>query len=665
MNTTADAVLHMLQSFSLKSEGPGKYRCNSPLRPGANSHSFCIKIDDGEHGTWIDQVSGESGSLYDLATQLGIPLPSAKAASATTSKRGYSGLADYAQAHGASEGAYRAWKWEETTKDGRRALKFETLHGDRWRFIDGAKPPFTNVLGYKPCWYGLAEAVALAQITSQPLVLTNGEASVVAAQSYGIPACSITNSGERELPAPLLQQLQGAYTGPILIALDCDDKGRKAAPKLAAQVGGQVVDLQGADGFDLADFCKLWQGGAMAELVGRAQPAFAAPTPAPPYTVSGRIMTALAKLGYSFRLNVLSDDIEVNGQLMTRVMASQIRTAIRDMNVTPLDALEDVIITAAAQNAYHPIQEYLGSLTWDGTPRISQIAALFACTDSPMTYGDGTTRPLFDLYLHRWLIGAVARVYEQGQNLMLVLCGAQGAGKSAFVRWLCSKLLHYYAEAPLVPGERLSDLRVIATFIWEVAELDATTRKSDISSLKAFITRQQVTARKFNEKYDIHKPALASFFGTVNEGSAGFLADETGNRRFMVATITGLDWSYTQFDVDQVWAEAVARYRHGEPWTLSPEESAYQHEVNQAHELADPIDGWLERHFYFDVVGDTVGMTTADIIDHLRSRDVPVNADRTWETRIGAALRKRGIMKKQIRTGLQRDRRYFGLVARP
>ena len=83
------------------------------------------------------------------------------------------------------------------------------------------------------------------------------------------------------------------------------------------------------------------------------------------------------------------------------------------------------------------------------------------------------------------------------------------------------------------------------------------------------------------------------------------------------------------------------------------------------HEVGDPLDGWLEKHFFFyDPAHDISGMTTADIIDVLRERDVPVNADRAWETRIGAALRKRQCLKKQVRTGTQMTRRWYGVMRR-
>lgn len=48
--TTAEKVLAALEAYGLKKEGQNRYRCNSPLRPGSNSHAFTVTIDDGEHG---------------------------------------------------------------------------------------------------------------------------------------------------------------------------------------------------------------------------------------------------------------------------------------------------------------------------------------------------------------------------------------------------------------------------------------------------------------------------------------------------------------------------------------------------------------------------------------------------------------------------------------
>jgi hypothetical protein len=271
MTTTAETVLAALHRFTLRAEGNGRYRCNSPLRPGSNSHGFTLKIDpDGEHGTWHDHVSGESGSLYQLATLLGIELPQTKPD--THQKRTYHNLDEYAAEHGVPSDVFRAAGWKETRYAGQPALAFETPAGMRYRFLTGTESVYRSQSGYQRCWYGLARAVKLATDTHSPLVICNGERSVVVAQYYGIPATCITAGEKAEMPASLLNELRAAWNGAILLALDCDTTGRKVSMGLSKQLTAagydvQAKDLNGGKGFDLADFAHLHRDvGSMAAL---------------------------------------------------------------------------------------------------------------------------------------------------------------------------------------------------------------------------------------------------------------------------------------------------------------------------------------------------------------------------------------------------------------
>lgn len=276
--TTGDRVISALAQHHLKSHGPGKWRSNSPFRDGSNSHALSVIVKpDGEHGAWIDHVSGESGSLYELAARLGVDTPAAQADSKDkgSSKRAYGGLEDYATEHGVTADVFTSAGWKETTRDGRPALEFMTATGRRWRFLDGNKPPYKSDLGYTSCWYGLQRATQIQAERGGSLVLCNGEASTVVAQHYGVAACAITNSGERPLSPELLEQLRSTYQGAIVVALDNDRKGKESAPRLAQQLAragfnATVVDLGGTNGFDLADFCHLYEEQAAAELDCRA-----------------------------------------------------------------------------------------------------------------------------------------------------------------------------------------------------------------------------------------------------------------------------------------------------------------------------------------------------------------------------------------------------------
>lgn len=276
MTTTGARVLAYLESHSeldVKKEGGG-WKMNSPLRPGSNSHAFSLTIaPDGEHGAFYDHADGgrsaEKGTLYELAKLLNIPLP--EQSPAVDTKRKYTGLADYALAHGVPVDVFVKAGWTEGhTVKARSCLQFTVNGLKRWRFLDGGKPTFTSEPGFKACWYGLERAITLAKKNNLPaLVLCNGEPSVVAAQHFGLPAFA-ESGGEKSLRAVTLKELREKWHGAVWIALDCDSKGKAAAQKIAQQIpGAVVVDLKLGAGGDLSDFCGLHGSEAYPELQRR------------------------------------------------------------------------------------------------------------------------------------------------------------------------------------------------------------------------------------------------------------------------------------------------------------------------------------------------------------------------------------------------------------
>jgi predicted P-loop ATPase len=369
---------------------------------------------------------------------------------------------------------------------------------------------------------------------------------------------------------------------------------------------------------------------------------------APSVPQSERLIAALAELGYTFRLNLLSDTIEINGEPITDVAEAQMRTQMRDLN-GKITGLSDAWTVEAARNAYHPIRDYLTGLVWDGTARIAQLAACLKSDDPPVRYQHGPTCTLPSVYLHRWLIGAVAKALDGAQNAMLVLAGGQGIGKSQLARWLCTDLAHLFVEAPINVSDKDSHVRLMSRFIWEVSELDATTRRADVSALKAFITTQTVTVRRAYARHDTIRPAMASLIGTINNAT-GFLADETGNRRFYVTTLTGIDWDYQHIPITQLWAEAVSRYRRGEPWRLLADEALHQEVQNREYEAESLIIDWIAKYFEIDHTMKAWRMTAADMVDHLRSKyDIRIGgSDRGQSMEISRAMAHYGIVKHKI-----------------
>ncbi len=86
-------------------------------------------------------------------------------------------------------------------------------------------------------------------------------------------------------------------------------------------------------------------------------------------------MSALHSLGYQFRMNDVSDGVEVNGCPITDATAAEIRTRMRDLGFDFINVMEDAYLTEAHHNRYHPVKDYLHSLQWDGQPNIATLAS--------------------------------------------------------------------------------------------------------------------------------------------------------------------------------------------------------------------------------------------------------------------------------------------------
>ena len=381
---------------------------------------------------------------------------------------------------------------------------------------------------------------------------------------------------------------------------------------------------------------------------------------APEQPQSVAIIDRLATLGFTFRLNLCSDSVEVNGRKISDVTAAEIRVALRDAGMAKqITAAEDAYVAEAKRNAYHPIREYLNGLVWNGDDHISRLTGYMDSSDTPIVYSTGVKAPLHHVYLYRWLIGAVAKALDAHQLAMLVLDGVQDLGKSSFARWLCGGMPDYFIESAIKVEDKDTEVRLIDRWIWEVSELDATTRKADQSALKAFITKKEVTVRKAYGRHEITKPALAALMGTLNN-STGFLSDDTGNRRFMITWLTRLDFRYADLDVNQLWAQAVHLYRDNEPWKLVGEERGAQRDVNKRYEVETVLSDWLDKFFVFDPEADDK-LSLADILSAMDAEYRPSGSERSQAMELARVLTSKGAKKIETRIG----KRWVGLVKIP
>jgi putative DNA primase/helicase len=255
--------------------------------------------------------------------------------------------------------------------------------------------------------------------------------------------------------------------------------------------------------------------------------------------------------------------------------------------------LLDAARLVAGEHRFHPVQEYLKSLSWDGIPRVDTWLEDF-CSVKPSSPDH---QRLVRSVARKWLLSCVARAMNPGCKVdtMLILEGKQGLGKSTALRALAGE--DFFCDSLLDFGGKDACQNIQGVWIYELPELDALLR-AESGSTKAFLTR---TFDKFRAPYaraPMIAPRSVVFCGTVNHG--GYLKDQSGNRRFWVVQCgETLNVHGIRESRDQLWAEARVLFEQGEPWHLSAEDEAVMHEQHADRMEDEPweeaIASWTER----------------------------------------------------------------------
>ncbi len=289
--------------------------------------------------------------------------------------------------------------------------------------------------------------------------------------------------------------------------------------------------------------------------------------------------------------------------------------------------IRNALKVVAHQNQFHPIQDYLNQLEWDGTQRIRFVLHHFLGAE----VSDYTEE-----VMRLFLLGAISRVFKPGCkfDLMLCLVGGQGAGKSTFFRFLAGKDEWFSDDLKKLDDDNVYR-KMQGHWIIEMSEMIATANAKSIEDIKSFLSRSKET---YKTPYAIEpedRPRQCVFGGTSN--ALDFLPlDRSGNRRFLPvmvhpeqAEVHILENEATSRQyMDQVWAEAMTIYRAQKvKLKLSKEMSAHLVELQKQFMPEDTKVGVIQA-FLDDFSGD---MVCSKLLYHeaLGKFDEPKN----WEIR--------------------------------
>lgn len=361
-----------------------------------------------------------------------------------------------------------------------------------------------------------------------------------------------------------------------------------------------------------------------------------------PFPSQRNIRLALTKMGVRVRHDRFADRAALTGlegfgphlddAALTRL---RLRAEEEHKLKVPKEFFCDVVGDAARRDDFHPVVDYLDSLTWDGGPRLDGwMTTYLEAADNDYTRHVGTIM----------LVAAVRRVRQPGCKFdeMVVMESEQGKAKSSALAVLAVHEDWFSDDLPLNAEAKLVIERTQGRWIIEAGELKGMSPKG-VEHLKGFLSRRRDSSRMAYGRLTHDAPRHFIVVGTTNDDR--YLVDSTGNRRFWPVRVGDIDLEALARDRDQLWAEAAAREAAGE--TIRLDKALWQAAALEQDErrtldpfvapLADvfrSLHGKVRSSDVWDIIGTPIGMRTPE-----------------QERRLGVAMRDLGFERGQARFG--------------
>jgi predicted P-loop ATPase len=285
------------------------------------------------------------------------------------------------------------------------------------------------------------------------------------------------------------------------------------------------------------------------------------------------------------RWNDVTKDVEVSGGPFVQTPIATLDVAISNhlqvkygVGLSPRE-VGSQILYVARKNPYDPIADYLNALVWDGVKRADDFLLKW-CDALVTTDGDDINyTPHVKRISGKWLISCVARALRPGSKVdtVLILQGEQGLKKSMLFDVLGGA---WFTDSGVTVGDKDSRMLAARSWIIEMPELSVFRHSEDLRR-KAFFSQRVDHFRPPFGRVIEEYPRRCIFVGTTNDDQ--YLTDPTGHRRYWPVALRSIDIETLKANRDQLWAEAVYRYKAGERWWLEKDEAKEAEKVAEEH----------------------------------------------------------------------------------
>ena len=362
-------------------------------------------------------------------------------------------------------------------------------------------------------------------------------------------------------------------------------------------------------------------------------------------TASVLIIEQFLNDNYRLRRNVLSGKVEFKSRaelsaeyrpLTQEAQNSIIIHALREGLDEACNPKADInmYVNSEEVRLYNPVLAFLNDLPeWDGQNHVAKLFSRLPGISSEQL-----------AYLSIWLRSAVAHWLQldtlHGNEVVPMLIGAQGCGKTTFLRRLLpQQLREYYLDHLNLSNKFDKEMALTNNLLVNLDELEAI-RPSQHAALKQTLSKNKVNGRPIFGKAQDDRPRYASFVSTTNNPHP--LTDATGSRRYICLSVPKgqLIDNVGDIDYEQLYAQVLHEIRVLEtPYWFNNEEVARIQQLNLAYMQQKDIAEMVNACFRKPKEGEKVkSLNTTEMLEMIREEYPHVAITTKAKVDLGRAL---------------------------
>ena len=306
-------------------------------------------------------------------------------------------------------------------------------------------------------------------------------------------------------------------------------------------------------------------------------------------------------------------------------------------------------INSEEVESYDPIKDYLNGLPqWDGKNHVAKLFSRLPGISSEQLN-----------FLTIWMRSTVAHWLQldtdHGNECVPTLIGAQGCGKTTFLRRLLPQhLREYYLDHLNLSNKFDKEMALSNNLLVNLDELEAI-RPSQHAQLKQTLSKSKVNGRPIYGASQEDRPRYASFVATTNNPHP--LTDPTGSRRYICLTIPEGQFIDNAGDIDyeQLYAQVMHELQEDEaPYWFHNDEVARIQQLNQEYMEVKDMAELVEICFRKPNEGEQAKpMSGKEMLKVIQGKYPSLEINHSAKMQLSTAMKELGYESKEVHHSAQ------------